>query len=91
MICQKCHGNNFYFMHGKRYNCDCENFDEIDRPQHYNSGGQQPYPFIKSHQMSFAEGNVVKYLVRYRLKGGAIDLKKARWFLNDLIEDAEKQ
>ena len=36
--------------------------------------------------MSFLEGNVVKYVTRYKMKNGLEDLKKAQWYLNRLIE-----
>jgi hypothetical protein len=36
--------------------------------------------------MSFLEGNVIKYVTRYKMKNGLEDLKKAQWYLNRLIE-----
>lgn len=89
-ICPKCHGNHFYMMHDKRIQCDCEGYDEINKPIHYNNGGDEPYPFIESWDMNYAEGNVIKYVVRYHTKGGVKDLKKARWYLDKLIAEAEK-
>jgi hypothetical protein len=35
------------------------------------------------------KGNVIKYMWRWREKGGVESLKKARWYLNKLIEEAE--
>jgi hypothetical protein len=35
------------------------------------------------------EGNVVKYLSRYKFKNGLEDLKKARWYINKIIEEKE--
>ena len=40
--------------------------------------------------MSFVEGNIVKYVTRWKYKDGVDDLKKARWYINKLINDAEK-
>ena len=34
----------------------------------------------------YLQGNIVKYLWRYRYKNGVEDLKKAQWYLNKLIE-----
>ena len=39
--------------------------------------------------MSFAEGNVIKYVSRYKNKRGLQDLYKARWYLEYLIRDLE--
>ena len=46
--------------------------------------------FILEYDMGFAEGNIVKYVTRYKDKNGVEDLKKARWYLNKLIEIEEK-
>lgn len=35
-------------------------------------------------------GNILKYLWRWKKKNGLEDLKKARWYLNKLIEIEEK-
>ena len=40
--------------------------------------------------MSFLEGNVVKYVTRYRMKNGLEDLLKAQWYLERLIRDYNK-
>ena len=34
----------------------------------------------------YLQGNIIKYLWRYRYKNGVEDLKKAQWYLNKLIE-----
>jgi hypothetical protein len=36
--------------------------------------------------MSFVEGNIIKYVTRYKEKSGIQDLRKARWYLDKLIE-----
>ena len=43
---------------------------------HYKSFHIQPYEFISKNDLSFFQGNVVKYVCRYQRKGGAEDLKK---------------
>jgi hypothetical protein len=40
--------------------------------------------------MDFCEGNIVKYVTRWKYKDGLDDLKKARWYVNKLISDLEK-
>lgn len=69
------------------------NNDVINRPSHYTQGdGIEPIDFIESNSLNFCEGNVVKYVVRAPYKGTEVqDLKKARFYLNRLIKQAEKQ
>ena len=55
--------------------------------QHYNKFGElQPWDVIIAFNMGFFEGNVFKYVVRWRDKDGLEDLKKARHYLDKLIE-----
>ena len=61
-------------------------FDPVERPAHYNQDGIECIDYITSKNMSFLEGNVVKYVTRYKMKNGLEDLKKAQWYLNRLIE-----
>lgn len=52
---------------------------------HYKQGSIQPVEFIHANGMGFCEGSVVKYVTRYKSKGGLEDLKKARHYLDLLI------
>lgn len=64
--------------------------DPVNHPDHYTMGGIEVFDFITAWDLNFAEGNVVKYVVRAPYKGKEIqDLKKARWYLDRLIADAE--
>lgn len=54
--------------------------------QHYKGMVIQPVEYIVKNDLGFIEGNVVKYVSRWRAKGGVEDLKKARHFLDMLIE-----
>lgn len=54
--------------------------------QHYKNLAIQPFEYIHANSIPFAEGNVIKYVTRWRAKGGIADLKKARHFLDLLIE-----
>ena len=64
--------------------------DTVNHPPHYNNGGMECIDYI--HQQlgkdfaSYCQGNVIKYLHRWRYKNGAEDLKKARWYLNAMID-----
>ena len=65
----------------------------IDHPQHYG-GEKNPYEAIKvieAWNLDFALGNVIKYINRAGKKGSKLeDLKKAQWYMNRAIEQAEK-
>ena len=43
---------------------------------HYKDFFIQPYEFISKNDLSFFQGNVIKYVCRYQRKGGAEDIKK---------------
>lgn len=53
---------------------------------HYKGMVIQPVEFIHRNGIGFVEGCVIKYVSRWRSKGGLEDLKKARHFLDLLIE-----
>lgn len=53
---------------------------------HYRDMKIQPVAFIHANGLGFCEGAVVKYVSRWRQKGGIEDLKKARHFLDLLID-----
>jgi|TARA_R100001530_G_C4320879_1_gene155760 hypothetical protein len=65
--------------------------DEFNNPEHYTEGfGIEPIDYIVQNEMDFLEGNIIKYVSRYPQKGGVRDLKKAKVYLNWLIEREEK-
>lgn len=53
---------------------------------HYKAMAIQPFVFITKNELGFAVGNVIKYVCRYQDKNGIEDLKKARHYLDMLIE-----
>jgi hypothetical protein len=64
--------------------------DNVNHPAHYQlPGGGETIDFIDAACGGGAEyyyqGNILKYVCRYREKGGAESLKKARWYLDRLI------
>lgn len=63
-----------------------ENFDNVSKPRHYNMGTIQVLDYIMDQGFDFVEGNVIKYVSRYKYKNGVEDLKKARFYLDKLIE-----
>lgn len=53
---------------------------------HYKKLRIQPIEFIHANSIPFAEGCAIKYLCRWRDKGGLADLEKAKHFIELLIE-----
>lgn len=53
---------------------------------HYKDMTIQPVEFIHANGIGYIEGSVIKYVSRWRKKNGIEDLKKARHFLDLLIE-----
>ena len=46
----------------------------------------QPWDYIISNDIGYLEGNVIKYVSRWKDKGGIQDLEKAKHYLEKLIE-----
>ena len=55
---------------------------------HYKNKAIQPWDYIISNNIGYLEGNVIKYVSRWRDKGGIDDLKKAQHYLAKLLEVA---
>ncbi len=60
-------------------------------PKHYTDMKISPLEYIKANNIEWNIGNVIKYVSRYKNKNGLEDLKKAQWYLNDLIKDMENE
>ena len=69
------------------------NVDMVNNPSHYNKAGVECITAIQAATGDgyeyYLQGNILKYLWRYRYKNGMEDLKKAQWYLNELIEEVE--
>jgi hypothetical protein len=69
--------------------------DTINHPAHYTTGGVECIEAIKSATgegyKAYLQGNIMKYLWRYQYKNGVEDLKKAKVYLNWLIEEMEEE
>ena len=64
----------------------------VNHPNHYNQGKIEVIDAIQDWGLDFIEGNVVKYVARSRHKSSRVgDLKKARWYLDYLINKLEKE
>lgn len=53
---------------------------------HYKDKAIQPIEYIHANKMGFCEGNVVKYITRWKEKNGVADLEKAKHYIELLIE-----
>ncbi len=58
---------------------------------HYMDKAIQPWDYIVSNNLGFLEGNIVKYITRWKDKNGVADLRKAQHYLAKLIEVADGQ
>jgi len=72
--------------------------DMVNHPPHYNAGKYEVIDIIDSITNSmiltpfegYCLGNALKYLARFKNKNGIEDLKKAKWYIDKLIEQEEK-
>lgn len=55
--------------------------------EHYKNRKIQPWDFIAANDLSWFQGEIIKYVVRYQEKNGIEDLHKARHVLDKLIEE----
>ena len=53
---------------------------------HYKNKGIQPIQYIHASNLGFCEGNIVKYVTRWKDKGGFADLEKIKHYVDLLIE-----
>ncbi len=53
---------------------------------HYKQLPIQPWDYITSNDIGFLEGNAIKYLTRWREKGGIEDIRKAGHYVQKLLE-----
>lgn len=58
-------------------------------PSHYSRWAIEPIEFIMRNKLNFAQGNIVKYVVRAEFKNGLEDLYKTRSYIDKMIAEAE--
>jgi hypothetical protein len=54
-------------------------------PDHYKQGDIEVIDFILDQKFDYLEGNIIKYVSRWKYKNGTEDLKKAQWYIGRLI------
>ena len=69
--------------------------DPVNHPKHYTQGGVECIDGIAScigpdSFSDFCRGNAMKYIWRFKDKGGSEDIRKAIWYLNKIIEVTDK-
>ena len=64
--------------------------DRQEGGTHYKGKAIQPWDYIISNNIGYLEGNIIKYVSRWKDKNGLEDLKKARHYLDKLIEEIDK-
>ena len=66
-----------------------QTMDMVNNPPHYNKNGIETIDAIRAMTDDgyeyYLQGNIMKYLWRYKYKNGVEDLEKAQWYLNKLI------
>ena len=67
--------------------------DMVNHPPHYNASGIECIDAIEAATDDgyeyYLQGNIMKYIWRYRYKNGLEDLHKAQWYLGKLVEAKE--
>jgi hypothetical protein len=58
---------------------------------HYKKYKIQPIEFIVKNNIGFVEGNVIKYVLRFKEKGGVQDLNKAKHYIELLIDSTKSR
>ena len=79
-------------------NIDLENYQYLEggalREQvggdHYSKLAIQPVEYINANKLTYLQGNVIKYVTRYKDKNGVEDLQKAKHYIDLLIELEDK-
>ena len=63
--------------------------DIVKHPAHYTKGIEM-WEYAHSQGLDFFEGNIIKYVTRWRHKNGMEDLLKAKQYLDKLIKNNSK-
>lgn len=72
---------------------ELDKIDMVNSPPHYNASGIECIDAISAALGEgyefYLQGNIMKYLWRYRYKNGMQDLEKAHWYLDKLMTEVE--
>lgn len=90
----------FICSHGVHWSIDCSQCasDAKKSPlgkqiggSHYKGCAIQPVEYIYANGIGYFEGNVIKYVTRWKDKGGIADLEKAKHYIDLLIELTQRE
>ena len=77
--CKKC---------GEEKRCKKPAPEKVDHPAHYNAGRIEVIDAIEDWDLSFNDGNAIKYIARHKYKGDSIqDIEKAIWYLQRHLDN----
>ena len=65
--------------------------DPVNSPKHYTQGNMEVITAIEGLDLDYHQGNVLKYVSRYRYKNGVEDLRKAKWYIDRLLYIEEQR
>lgn len=71
--------------------------DMVNHPSHYTQGGIECIDALEAATINLkgieavCTANAIKYLWRWKEKGGIEDLEKSKWYIDRLIKKMEKQ
>ena len=71
--------------------------DMVNHPSHYTQGGIECIDALEAATINLkgieavCTANAIKYLWRWKEKGGIEDLEKSKWYIDRLIKKIEKQ
>ena len=74
------------FDNGHNYIKEKDINDVVNHPKDYTAGGIECIDYINACKFDYLEGNIIKYVTRYKHKNGVEDLRKAEFYLRMLIE-----
>lgn len=63
--------------------------DVVNHPSHYTRGKIEVADFIDDQRLDWKEASIIQYVCRWRMKNGVEDLRKARWYIDRIIEQEE--
>jgi hypothetical protein len=90
MLCDTCKTVATCLKSGCRTTIHLSALDIQISGDHYKDMPIQPAQYIHANAMGYFEGNVVKYVSRWRKKNGIADLEKAKHYIELLIEMESK-
>lgn len=59
--------------------------DPVNSPKHYTQGDMEVITAIEGLGLDYHQGNILKYIARYKYKNGIEDLRKAKWYIDRLL------